>query len=178
MSASLPPKYFQALLNGIGKRLFEGAAEVTNQYLVEVVFAPAGMSAPAEALIAEVERFLRDAQYHGWSVAQASEHAKASGKFSDEQIACIERYWRTNATKARHDAVEATRAAGRLETFSWRVDVAAGSKAVSELTEPVAVMELRVAEVPDSIKFELDRRDMQAVVQQVQAIDSALSSFS
>lgn len=67
-----------------------------------------------------------------------------------------------------------------LDSFSWRVDMNAMSKASAELNEPIASFELNFvaqAKPPSSARFDMSRDELSSLLQSMQNIQNTFETI-
>ncbi|ELR15336.1 COMM domain containing protein 1, putative, partial [Acanthamoeba castellanii str. Neff] len=146
------PARFAAVLNGVVKRTFENDQQITPAFIKEQVF-PQHEDVSVDDVAAMFDRcvsLVGESAYHNRQPAQLQQALKKArlsttrrvSDFSATQQEIIVKFWTLNKdklhAKVRKNAMWGT----ELHKFAWRIDVKSKARAVSEMNEPVAIVEL------------------------------------
>jgi len=178
------PVRFAALLNGVAKHSFDNDEQITPAFIKEQVF-PQHEDVTADDVASMFERcrsVIRDAAYNNALPAQLQQLLKKESTFSAAQQEIIVKFWTLNKDKL-HAKVrkQATHAPG-INKFAWRIDVKSKARAISEMNEPVAIVELTLGkkdqekEKAKVVRFEMDGEQLKDVLAQVDAIQRQINA--
>eukprot|EP00053_Salpingoeca_punica_P016116 m.150646 g.150646 ORF g.150646 m.150646 type:complete len:187 (+) comp16882_c1_seq2:50-610(+) len=182
------PKMYHGLLTGICKRLYFGDNTYTNEYLKKELYPNlpladfTAMAKTAEKLITSVvssdldfsklERFLS---------AQMTKKSEGSPQ-TEEQAKVFAKFWKTQRSKVQDQLAEDSIWQNRLASASWRIDLKTKAQRIEEMNEPVGIVELRVEEAAtnatSNVQFEVDKAQLQNILQQVNLIEEQIKSMS
>lgn len=204
VSTTLDPKGFNSLLNGLHQLLFGGAEEdfaAGVQLLQEKIFKTSSLD-PQEQRneISLFEAILRRASQDNWTADQLqdflnrrsfpSDHTNVFLRFwskESSQVILFNVYsvfatFNINITSLQIHRVLLKRTTfnNNLDSFSWRVDMNAMSKASAELNEPIASFELNFvaqAKPPSSARFDMSRDELSSLLQSMQNIQNTFETI-
>mmetsp|Transcript_49388 Transcript_49388/g.112521 ORF Transcript_49388/g.112521 Transcript_49388/m.112521 type:complete len:181 (-) Transcript_49388:228-770(-) len=156
---------FEVLVEGVLRIELLEDARLTHEALVEHL---ATLGA-GDGVAGEVERcrgVLQQAARQGWNAPRMDKELK-QGEFSAGQAAAFVSVWRRQEDKVREVLTSKSFWGNKLQNLSWRVDVAARSRAAEDLNEPCAVVEMAIGrrqgadagapDAPQVVRFEMDR---------------------
>merc|ERR1711879_360025 len=177
------PARFAAVLNGVVKRTFENDQQITPAFIKEQVF-PQHEDVSVDDVAAMFDRcvsLVGESAYHNRQPAQLQQALKKSD-FSATQQEIIVKFWTLNKeklhAKVRKNAMWGT----ELHKFAWRIDVKSKARAVSEMNEPVAIVELTLGKKQDEgakeklVRFEMDGEQLKDVLAQLDAIQHQITA--
>lgn len=179
LACDLDAAHFQALLNGLVKGTFLGDADVTDDLLVEELFGGSEMKADdARALVDAARGALSEAAANAWNVAELEEHLAGSTDASEEHAAVFAKVWQARASAVHDAVVRRSQWGDSLSSVAWRIDVKTTSRAVAEMDEPTAIVELGLdgARGPQAVQFEMSPQEVRDVVDQLEAIEKHIAN--
>lgn len=106
--------------------------------------------------------------YHFYLVA-------SQGALSATEAATITKFWQTQKSKIHETLVKDCVWDNQLKNVSWRIDVCTKSRHLEQLNQPSAIVEMKLEE-GDCVRFELTQQKLAELMQQVEAIEQAITS--
>jgi len=177
------PARFAAVLNGVVKRTFDNDEQITPSFIKEQVF-PQHEDVSVDDVTAMFERcvsLIGESAYHNRQPAQLQQVLKKSD-FSATQQEIIVRFWNLNKDKLHAKVRKNAMWGPGLHKFAWRIDVKSKARAISEMNEPVAIVELTLGKKEEEkekaqvVRFEMDGEQLKDVLAQLDAIQHQITT--
>lgn len=166
------PKFFAALLNSLLRKLYgdeSSRGTITPEVLHEQVFR--GTDATLEdvtTLFTLCERIIGRASLELWDVTTFEEMI-AKTALSPVQQDVMAKFWRVKRPLIQDVLSRRSDWTNHLESFAWRIDVHARSKAATSLEETTTLIEFTIAPGPagssgssesEIVRFQMDRMQL------------------
>ncbi|KAN0029630.1 hypothetical protein ACTA71_007762 [Dictyostelium dimigraforme] len=181
------PKYFSSLLGFLLKREYEKDEDCKSlETLKEMVFSEQN-DITLEVIEFTYNKCFEIIQKASYSDMQIStfENIVKDSDFTSIQQECLNKFWKVNKKKIHEIIYKTTRFNNSLQKISWRIDVKTKSKEISEINEPVSIVELKlknnntnINNKNDLIRFEMDKNQLEETLQQINSIQKHLQSKS
>ena len=179
--ASLPPKFFKALVSGVVKmNLLEDPA-ITPAFIAEQIFAPNNIPEEEAAAVTEtINSIVVAAARANASVSELEKVVKKNGSFSTDQTDAFLSAWKSEGPKVHARNVAASDHTPGLQKSAWRVDVTTQSRHASELNEASAIIQLTTSApgassgTGEAFQFEMNRSELSSLLATVNDINDAI----
>jgi len=177
------PKYFGPLLQTIVRFLFEGV-EVSPETLKQEIY-PDVNNATLEAISELFElctQIISRGAKEDLEVTQFEALVQKETALSAAQQELFVKFWKAQKAKIHDYVYRKVRWNNTLQKISWRIDVKTKTKAVSEVNEPTAIVEMSIGKNKDQdqklVRFEMDKEQLAQVLLQINNIQQQLTSSS
>lgn len=101
---------------------------------------------------------------------------------SEEVSAAFTKFWKKERAGVHEALVKAASWNNKLDSVSWRLDVLTRSRHVDELSNPAAIVEMKIEKVfptaTDVCRFEMDSAKLDEVVAQVEQIEARIEALT
>jgi len=197
----LDGKFFGALLNGLIKRRFYRESEFTVDFLKQRLFTNSRLTNDKiVALISECDRMLTQAASEDWTL-DTLQRQLLQTDISKEHSDVFSHIWKAERTKIHNSLLMKSSWTPTLSSFTWRIDLKTQQKSIlqqppsqpsqpsssSSLTDPVAIVELildnksgltQQAADTTVLQFEVDRRRVNTITNQISQIQQIIDQFA
>mmetsp|Transcript_22888 Transcript_22888/g.59734 ORF Transcript_22888/g.59734 Transcript_22888/m.59734 type:complete len:183 (-) Transcript_22888:27-575(-) len=179
-----PHKQATSLVAGLARRIFFHDDAVTNELMVEKIFG--GDAAACEQAQERVSKTLKAIAAQDMEVAQMERYlaaqASKKGGVTEHEMTALVKYWKKERS-AVHDAlVKQSSWNATLTGTSWRLDVLAKAQSVEELSEPSAIMEMKIDQAggagADILRYEMSAAQVAEMVEEVDAIEAQIKALT
>mmetsp|Transcript_115334 Transcript_115334/g.162143 ORF Transcript_115334/g.162143 Transcript_115334/m.162143 type:complete len:183 (+) Transcript_115334:119-667(+) len=177
-------KQASALVSGLARRLFFNDEAITDEIMAEKLFG--GDTDAFETSKARVTKVLTAVAAADYEAAQAERYlgaqASKKGGVTEAEVQAIVKYWKKERTNIHDQLVKKSSWNDTLTGSSWRLDVLAKTQHIEELSEPSAIMELKVDKAEgagaDVIRFELSAGQVAEMVSEVDKIEAQIQALT
>eukprot|EP00037_Helgoeca_nana_P026172 m.293997 g.293997 ORF g.293997 m.293997 type:complete len:183 (-) comp27152_c0_seq2:2575-3123(-) len=179
-----PDKQASALVSGLARQVFFNDETISDDLMVEKLFNgdattfAASKSRVVKVLTAVAASDMEAAQAERYLGAQAS---KKDG-VTDAEVQALVKYWKKERSSVHDQLVKKSSWNDTLTGSSWRLDVLAQSQHVDELSEPSAIMEMKVDRAEgvgaDVIRFEMSAAQVAEMVAEVDTIEAQIKTLT
>jgi hypothetical protein len=191
LSSVLDLRSFQALLNSIAKRQFYGEADITNEYLVEQLYAGTDLEASvAETEINAFQEAVMTGAAENWDALRFAEYLRARNLPADHtKVAAA--FWNKESEKINKRLLKDATWNNTYEHLSWRVDVKTMSRASTEMNEPTAFFDFSCkrghlfekqeagsSSQTENAKVEMDRTELNNILSSLNDIQKKIEEAS
>ena len=101
---------------------------------------------------------------------------------AEEVSAAFTKFWKKERAGVHEALVKAASWNNKLDSMSWRLDVLTKSRHVDELSNPAAIVELKIEKIfpaaTDVCRFEMDGAKLDEVVAQVEQIEARIEALT
>lgn len=189
--AQLDARSFQALLQGLTRRSFYDSESVESS--VEALKELWGEGVEEENWrtdMESVDAILMGAAQNHWDVAKLDEvlRSMSPSLLSAESILVFCAFWGQEREKIHQVLVKRSTWNGHFKKLSWRVDVKTAGKSGADLTEPVALFELRTQDGQQvragaaaaaaggrrQVQFEMGREEVADMLAELDKVQAAI----
>jgi len=129
-------------------------------------------------------KVLQKAAFEDWELVQLETYLKEQTDFSDAQQDIFLKLWRSQKFKIHEMISKQVVWNNCLHKMAWRIDSKAKSRNVPEMNELTTIVEMVVGDQTtkdkgaEVIRFEMDKDQLQSVLQQVNQIQKLLAKVS
>ena len=200
LKTPIPPKLLKGVLTGMGSVLYPNpaggeSASITRALIEQKITGKCGHAAEAvAALLDDLARLLSRAARENFSVQHLLDALAGEGVADEAVLDVFAGFWKDECKRVR--GVLAARASfnGALAKTSWRVDIVthASSEAAEdgseEVNESTAIFELQfekdavAAAAPagagETVRFEMTKDELEALMAEMDAIEGAVAKVS
>ena len=148
LTTDLDAKRFAAAVSGVCKQTFGYGDGASAARAVRKAVATSGAGeAAAAAFVDSVAGFLRHAGRLGWGATEvAAAVAGDTVEISDAHATVLVQFWKGEIGAVRRALAAGATFNKQLAKFTWRIDVKGGSTDAEGGGEPVALLEMQIAE--------------------------------
>lgn len=194
--AQLDVQSFQALLQGLTRRAFYDESPHSAETEIDALQQLWGDGVQEDVWRADmqtVEAVLLGAAQNHWDVAKLEEVLRSMSLLSAESILVFCAFWGQEREKVHQLLVKRSTWNGHFKKLSWRVDVKSVGKSGADLTEPVALFELRTQDGQQvavagggntgevcrrQVQFEMSREDVANMLAELDKVQAAIAAAS
>jgi len=176
-------KLFGPLLQGVLRSLYEGV-EVTPETLKQEIYSDVN-DATLEAISELFElskQIISKAAKDDLEVSQFETLVQKESALSTAQQELFVKFWKAQRPKIHDYVYRKVRWNNSLQKISWRIDVKTKTKAVTDVNEPTAIVEMNIGKNKEQdqklVRFELDKEQLAQVLLQINNIQQQLTSSS
>ncbi|KAJ3429575.1 comm domain-containing protein [Anaeramoeba flamelloides] len=172
-------KHFDFLLSSLVKKLYHKDKSITNEYLQEGVIDSQLGNDQVLTLVDTLEPILLQIGHSDLS-QNALEKLLEPLELRQDFHQHFLKYWEQQRDEIRSIVRNELIFNDRLSGVSWRVDMKTNSKKISNINQPIAIVELLLSrnqqerEDTKSIMFEIDKTQISNLVNQIEEIESLL----
>eukprot|EP00039_Didymoeca_costata_P005738 m.84021 g.84021 ORF g.84021 m.84021 type:complete len:180 (-) comp12951_c0_seq2:2303-2842(-) len=176
-------KQVSSLVGGLSRRLFENDADMTDEFLKEQLFTD---NADAfEPLVAQIIPILEHAAAEDMDLQKLESYLsdKVTKKEIPESVAvAVQKLWKKDRVKIHDNLVKKTSWEDKFGGMSWRLDVLTKSRFIEELGDPAGIVEIKIEKADnagnDVCRFEMDAKELDKVVAEVEKVEEFIASLT
>jgi len=162
---SLEGRSFQALLNGINKRLFYGESSTfTDEYLAEQLYSNIDIEkTEIFSQINAFEQLISKAAESNWDVSVLEDKLKRLTEINESHLKILLAFWTNEKSKIHDIKIKESRFNNSYNKLDWNIQVKAMSKSSSESNEPFANFDLFLSSnsnKPQKISFDMNKSEL------------------
>ncbi|XP_065884501.1 COMM domain-containing protein 1-like [Dysidea avara] len=174
-------KTLLAFLNGIAKRVYFKDDSISDELLRTEVLG--GIS--ETEFNQKLRRFqlllnsiaTADMNYNQLDAFLKSQMQKREGALTASEAATITKFWQSHKSKIHDTLVKDSTWDNQMKSLNWRIDVCTKARHLDQLNQPTAIVEMKL-EQGDLIRFELTQQKLEGLLEQVDAIEQAITTHS
>jgi len=178
------PKYFGPLLQAVLRSLFENA-EITAETLKQEIYADVSNASLDDIsnLFELCKGIIARGAREDLEVTHFEAFVQKEKALSSAQQDLFVKVWKSQKAKIHDYVYRKVRWNNSLQKISWRIDVKTKTKALTEVNEPTAIVEMNIGKTNKEqdqqlVRFELDKEQLDQLLLQINNIQHQLTSSS